>query len=203
MVYKIGLVSTHGTGKSALAALVEGELKRRSLSTRVLREVATGASKIGLSINEATTKPAQLWILHQQFAQEIEHSQNGSNNPNYDVIICDRGPDNYCYLEKHHGEDQYALHMTLGHMELFPYSRLYLIPIVSDEIYVGEGVRSIDKGFQTEMDRVIREFLNKHQIPHTELPIPEDHDTWRDQWVKIVVNQTLKDLEKPEELYMK
>ena len=51
MVYKIGLVSTHGTGKSTLAALIAGLLKSRNIEAKYLEEVATEAKELGLPIN--------------------------------------------------------------------------------------------------------------------------------------------------------
>lgn len=194
MVYKIGLVSTHGTGKTALAAIVEGELKRRNVEVTVLREMATEAKKLGLSINQETTKDSQLWILHRQFAQEIEYSKGGPGNPKYDAIICDRGPDNYCYLERRFGEDKYALSMTLGHLEKYPFSKLYLLPIVDNTEIKYNGVRDIKADFQEDMDQRIRSFLVTNRIDHQELPIPHQEDNYRDIWTQIIVNQTLKDL---------
>lgn len=202
MVYKIGLISTHGTGKTSLKGLVEGELKRRKTETKSIDEMSTKAKERGLPINEATTLEAQLWILHNQFAYELLYSAPRPNGPNYEVLICDRGPDNYCYLERKFGRNEYALNMTLGHIKLWPYSRLYFLPIVDEEI-AGNGVRSEDKIFQKEMDGMIRQFLIKHQINYEELPLPQPEDVFRDTWAKMVVNQTLKDLGKDEKYFIR
>ncbi|MBI4152666.1 ATP-binding protein [Candidatus Woesearchaeota archaeon] len=195
MVYKISLSSTQGTGKTTLATLVAGELKRRNVEARALAEMSTLARERGLPINEQTTREAQLWILHSQFAEELAY-QTRTTPPLYDVIICDRGVDNYCYLQRRFGEDEYALRMTLGHLQHFPYDQIYVLPIVDDALKSGEGIRSTDPEFQREMDTAIRGFFQDHNIPYRALPQPAAEDQFRTEWVKIIVNQTLTDLER-------
>ncbi|MBI2102434.1 ATP-binding protein [Candidatus Woesearchaeota archaeon] len=195
MVYKISLSSTQGTGKTTLATLVAGELKRRGVEARALAEMSTVAREKGLPINEQTTRAAQLWILHAQFAEELAY-QARTAPPKYDVIICDRGVDNYCYLERRFGPDQYALALTLGHVQEFPYDRIYVLPIVNDSLGEGEGIRSTDTAFQREMDRAIRSFFDTQKITYKELPLPSPQDHLREEWVRCIVNQTLTDLGK-------
>ena len=193
MVYKISLSSTQGTGKTTLATLVAGELKRRGVEARALAEMSTLAREKGLPINEQTTRAAQLWILHAQFAEELAY-QARTAPPKYEVIICDRGVDNYCYLERRFGLDQYALALTLGHIQEFPYDQIYVLPIVNDSLGEGEGIRSTDTEFQREMDRAIRGFFDTQGITYQELPLPSPQDHLREEWVRLIVNQTLTDL---------
>ncbi len=201
MVYKIGLISTHGTGKTALAGLLEGELKRRGIQALAIREMSTQARERGLPINEDTSLAAQLWILHRQFAEELVYHHKRHHAPNYQAIICDRGPDNYCYLKRRFGENQYALQLTLGHLRLFPYSRLYLLPIIGEGV-AEDGIRSTEQQFREEMDLLIREFLLQHGIHFIELPAPAEEDLFRNEWSKLIVNQTLQDLHQPLPLFM-
>lgn len=203
MPYKISLVGTHGTGKTALAASVEGELKKRGVETRTIGEVSTKARERGLPINEGTTLEAQLWILHTQFAKELSYSDIENGRSRYEAIICDRGPDNYCYLENAVGENDYALSMVLGHLKVAPYSEIYLLPIVDCNDLTDNGTRSIDLEFQREMDDKIRSFLSEHNIRHHELAIPKADDNFRSCWVRTIVNDTLRALERPGELYLK
>lgn len=199
MTYKIALVSTHGTGKTALAILVAGELKRRGIRVKVVGEVATKAKEIGLLINEGTTKEAQLWILHTQFADELRYSNNNPLRPSYDVLICDRGPDNYCYLEQSVGRNDHALQMTLAHLREFSYSAIYLLPIVDSKVAF-DGIRSVNTDFQKKMDKNVRNFLKEHKIGFIELPKPNIIDNYRNEWVKIIVNNTLIEMGNPREL---
>ncbi len=193
MVYKIGLVGTHGTGKTALAALIEGELKRRGVEAIKLPEISTEARKRGLIINRDTTLATQMWILHQQFANELELSEESTHATDYQVLITDRGPDNYCYLAHNVGESEYALKMTLGHLELFPYDALYLLPRINGEI-ADNGTRDLDKNFQITMDEKIRSFFDKYKIQHKNLPFPKESDKYRQEWVEIIVNDTMEEL---------
>jgi len=199
--YKIGLISTHGTGKTALAGLLEGELKRRGLEAIALPEIAQEARKRGLPINEETRLEAQIWILHRQFAQEIDYAFPRPSGPRYQVLICDRGPDNYCYLACRFGEDSYALNMTLGHLKKFPYHRLYFLPIVENNL-ADNKTRSLDHSFQREIDKLIRNFLQKHRLEFIELPQPKKDDHFRNAWLKLILNQTLTDLNYPSSYFI-
>ena len=160
MVYKIGLVGTHGTGKTSLAALTEGELKRRGIEAIKLPEISTEAKKRGLLINKGTNLITQMWILYQQFANELELFGNSEHGTNYQVIITDRGPDNYCYLEQKVGENPNALNMVLGHIHHFPYDAMYLLPRINGNIQ-DNGTRDLDQEFRETMDEKIRNFFLK------------------------------------------
>jgi hypothetical protein len=200
MVYKISLVGTHGTGKTVLKDIIKSELTKRSIETETIDELASKAKQRGLPIDKETTLETQLWILHSQFANELLLSQ--IKTPKYEVIITDRGIDNYCYLENNVGQNQYALDMTLGHIKLFPSNRIYLLPIIDDNI-VDNALRSTDKQFQKDMDQKVRDFLTNYDIEHTILPIPHQEDNYRQIWVKTIVNQTLQDLNKSSKSYIK
>lgn len=192
MVYKISLVSTHGTGKTTLASGIEHVLKKRGVETRHIPEMATEAIECGLPINIQTTLEAQLWILHQQFAAELKYSGRREMPPHYQVIICDRSIDNYCYLERNVGFNQHALDMVLGHVRQFPYDSMYLLPIIKNSVPLGNGVREIDPSYQVEMDNRIRAFLKRYEIPFIELPLPKKEDDR--EWVQYILNKTLEDL---------
>ena len=167
MVYKIGLASTHGTGKTTLAALVEGELKRRGLIAKYLPEVASQATP-----------------------------------PYYQVIITDRTVlDNYCYYAYHFGQDKRTLAVVLDHVKKFPYSQVYVVPRMNHAIQA-DGLRDVSQEMRVKIDQEIRALLQKQEIPHHILPIPEERDRYRDSWVRLIVNQTLQDLRCPEGDYM-
>jgi thymidylate kinase len=195
MVYKVSLVGTHGTGKTVLMDLVKAELKKRSIEAVTIEELSTQARNLGLPINQETTLASQLWILHSQFAQELYLSEEIKGRVKNEVIICDRGIDNYCYLEHSVGENLHAKRLTLGHMQHFPYNQIYLLPIINQEI-ANNDLRATDKQFQQTMDQKIRQFLNEYDIEHTILPIPDQEDSYRQIWVKTIVNQSLEDLNK-------
>ena len=200
-VYRICLMGTQGTGKSALAGSIAGLLKERDVETIALGEKSQAARKIGLNINENTDPHTQLWLLHQTFADVIDHSVRRPGC-DYDCSVSDRGPDNYAYLKRAHGENFYALGMVIGHLQQFPYHQSYLLPIVDEEVNEN-NTRSADKEFQLTMDKEIRRFLHDLRLTYIELPKPQQDDTFRNEWKKIIINQTLKDLKRPEEYFIK
>ncbi len=193
-------MGTHNIGKTALGGQVTGTLQSRGLESKFIGEYATKARDTGLKINEGTTFEAQYWILFSQFAEELRLNREREGHPNYDVLVCDRGPDNYCYLAENLKEDPLALSIVLGIMEKAPYSRLYLLPIVNSEISKGTGTRSENINFRTSMDQAVRSFLNKHDIPYIDLPAPIRGDSFREEWTRIIVNQTLEDFGMPKRL---
>jgi len=197
----MALMGTHFTGKTRLAVAVESELRKRGIETKSIKEVSTDAKERGLPINEGTTKEAQLWILHTQIAEELRYARRRPNGPNYQALVCDRGVDNYCYLEHNVGRDEDALQMILNHARNFPYDRLYLLPITESGIRGGAGTRSVNPGFQKDMDNKIRSFLAEQSFDYIELPITQDKNP-RDEWVRLVVNQTIQDLRLPNHLLM-
>lgn len=199
-MYKIGFVGSNSVGKTALAILTAGELKRRGVEVERIEEAATDARKQGLPINEETTLESQLWILHSWCANRILYSVSRLGIPSPDVLIEDRGPENYCYLENKLGENKPALAMVLEHLNLFPYNKLYRLPIV-EKATIDNGVRSGSQTFRNIMDEKIIQFLDKHHIPYTNLPLPEDHDPLRDIWPRIVVNETLQALGRSEKYH--
>lgn len=191
MVYKIIFAGSNNTGKTNLATSVEMEIGRRSdLNIQSIREAAKNSKETGLPINEETTLASQLWILHSWCRDDILYSTDRPGRPKYDLLILDRGPENYCYLENKFGENPYALNIVLGHLQLYPYDKLYLLPII-DENIVDNGVRSTNPTFRQVMEGKITSFFEQYKLPYTPLPVPEDHDHFRDIWTKIVVNDTL------------
>ena len=102
--------------RAALGALISGELKRRGLEAKFIGEIATQDREKGFPINENTTIEAQLLILDTQFAEELALGSERNDLPNYEVLVCDRRPKNYCYLEHSLGKNTHALSMTLNHL---------------------------------------------------------------------------------------
>ena len=189
MIYKLGLISTHGTGKTTMAHLVAGELKKKGFRVRVISEVATAAKETGKAINQNTKLLDQAWILLTQARYELEAEMAG-----YDIIICDRTVhDNYCYLENACGKNEHYKTFVINHAKEHPYKILYRIPITSKPEQ--DGLRSISVEFQILIDNKLTEYLDKEKIDYTQLTVPDDEDIERNLWVKTIVEKTLKDLD--------
>jgi thymidylate kinase len=194
--YKIGFVGSHGTGKTSLVHNVISALRERNIEAGHISEIGTKAREMGIPINETTNLAAQMYILHEQCRQELRYQNWRPNGPNYQVMICDRTVwDNLCYLERAVGSNENVRTMVTEHARLFPYRQLYYLPITSSNISEGSNTRSTDRGFQREMDERIKRFLAEMEIPYIALPVPVPEDAFRRQWVTVVVNQTLLDLE--------
>ena len=179
--YKIGLLSTHGTGKTTLAYEIAAELKKKNYSVRVIGEIATIARERAIPIDQITTLEAQAWILHRQCSTELE-----AVIANWEVTICDRTVlDNYCYLENKVGANQYYREIALRHHDVHPYQRLFYLPVVGK---FSSKKRDPDQEFQIAIDQRIVKFLTEQNINYITLP-PE-----RRKWKSLVVQYALKDL---------
>ena len=186
--YKIGLLSTHGTGKTALAHALVGAFKKRGYKTKVISEVATSLSEKGVPINENTTLPAQLSILMEQIFEEL-----WGTIKEYDIIITDRSVfDNFVYLQRKFGNDEGILQFIQWYSEKFPYSQLYKLPLMG--ALQKDGIRSMNEDFQKGVYQHLTDFLNHHKIKHIELPTPKTE--FREEWIDIIVKNTIDDLGK-------
>ncbi len=184
--YKIGLLSTHGTGKTTLAYEIAAELKKKNYSVRVIGEIATIARERAIPIDQITTLEAQAWILHRQCSTELE-----AVIANWEVTICDRTVlDNYCYLENKVGPNEYYRGLALSHAQAHSYQRLFYLPIVGK---FSSKKRDPDREFQIAIDQRIVTFLADYSIDYITLP------SKRRKWKSLVVQQTLKDLNRLEE----
>ncbi|MDO8656327.1 MAG: AAA family ATPase [Nanoarchaeota archaeon] len=182
MVYKIGLLGTHGTGKTTLAHGVAAEIKKNDYTVRVISEIATIARERGFPIDRETTLAAQGWILLNQCAAELEAEIHG-----YKIAICDRTVfDNDKYLRRAVGNEHHYGQLAKGHAQTHPYQALYYLPLTFD---LRPEKRDSSPEFQREMDTLISEYVT-FNLPQC-IKLPNDKP---DQWVNIVLQKTLKDL---------
>jgi nicotinamide riboside kinase len=150
---KVALIGTHATGKTTLAYDIASSLKKRNFNVDFLGEVSRDCP---FPINEDTTKSAQKWILLTQYVREIEKEGK------CDYLICDRSLlDNYAYYIRKFGESKELEPLILEHMGSYDY--LFKVPI-NEKYLVSDGVRSIDKEFQEEIDCLIDKLLQRFDI---------------------------------------
>jgi hypothetical protein len=192
--YKIGLISTHGTGKTALVYALTGELKKRGYNVDVISEVSTKISKQGYPINQNTNLPAQLSILLHQMIEELSPI---AKRQLCDIIITDRTvtTDNLVYLDRACGPNPFVKKIAkfmMDYAKLYPYSRIYLLPLVGE--LEKNGVRDLDKEFQRDIYFKLVKLLKDKKIKHIELPIPQKEDFARKEWQDIIIKNTIKDL---------
>jgi len=187
--FKIGLISTHGTGKTTLAYEVASQLKKRGFIVKVISEVAGEASEEGIPINEGTNLPAQMHVLLRHMTEELKATARG-----YEVIISDRSVfDNWVYLERKCGYQQFAIDFIRDYAKQFPYNALYKLPLVGE--LQEDGIRDAkNKDFQQDIYARLTHFLKDSGVEHTELPMPNTE--FRGEWTEIIVNDTLKKMKK-------
>jgi len=189
MVYKVGLLSTHGTGKTTLAYDITAELKKHDLTVRVLGEVATIARERSIPIDKRTTLEAQAWILMRQCAAEME-----AQVYDYDVAICDRTVfDNYCYMKNAVGENEHYLNFVLGHHQVHPYGHLFYLPITEE---LNPKKRDPDPEFQQKIKILITDFMKKRLSEEKYTFLPPN----RQEWLNIIVKKTVEDINQFEKL---
>ena len=79
---KIGIMGTHGTGKTTLAFELALKYKKENPSMNV-KMMAEVARKCPYPINEASTQRSQRWIWAAQMVAELDGMRN-------DILVCDR-----------------------------------------------------------------------------------------------------------------
>ena len=167
---KIGIMGTHGTGKSGLALKMAAQLKADHPGEQVgiVSEVARDCPH---PVNRDTTEIAQRWIWHMQFIREIEAQGK------HEIVVCDRTVlDSLAYsqvaglnrwvnanlwdavqwMETYDviwflrpGDEGPALWRDTGGFRTRPYD---------------DGFRDTNPGFQKEVDRVLAVWVRTWQI---------------------------------------
>lgn len=179
MPHKIAFIGTHGICKTTYAFMLAAHLKRMNKHTSIVQEVARNCP---LTINEQTSKMAQIWILNEQMKQEIEHSNKS------DYIVCDRSTlDNYAYY-------LYSLQGNLALEKFFveqwatSYAAfVYIVP--NPELAIeDDGCRSQDREFQIGIDDTVQRLLKKYNIEYHKFRNTYDKDVQEEQ-IELLIKQ--------------
>jgi nicotinamide riboside kinase len=152
---KIALIGTHGVTKSTIVYNLAGLLKRNAINCEVLKEVA---SDCPMPINEYTTVKAQEWIIFNSYIKEIEEACK--KNPT--VLVCDRSIlDGYIYYVNQFGPN--TLLETFIREKIKTYDQLWRVPISFSKLE-NDGIRSINKDFQLEIDELFNYYIDYFNI---------------------------------------
>jgi len=171
---KIGLMGSHGVGKTSLCLQLTAELKSRGVDVEMVREIARACP---LPINQETSVQAQEWILHTQIAEELVASQQ------HDVVVCDRSLlDHYCYLVQIAGSQR--VWETLLDTWLPTYGLLVHVPVISPPRF--DGVRVIDPRFQEEIDLMLDGMITARGLRPLRL---SEH--LKETWIETIVTRLL------------
>lgn len=159
---KIGILGSHGTGKTTLAYNLAAKHKNENPGLKVgfLSEVVRMCP---FSINHDSTIASQLWIYHKQLIEEIELTERS------DILICDRTIlDNLAYSRNMAKTRDVQFEKIIDACFdqalkwMSTYDTIYFLrpssPIVAD------GVRIDDVVFQKEIDNILARWVVEHKI---------------------------------------
>jgi nicotinamide riboside kinase len=147
---KIAIIGSHGCGKTALAFSLCTELQKQGRRVELVVEMARRSP---FPINEATSEEGQLWILHRHIVAELEASVRA------EVVVCDRSVlDNYAYFRHKFGRRPHL--DALVKEWVGTYTLLVKVPIVTEWL-VEDGVRSVDRQFQAEIDALVESMVQE------------------------------------------
>lgn len=144
---KIGILGTHGVGKTTLATKFFSYCTERSKNVRIIHEVVRDCP-FGLHDNQSVDTVS--WITTKQIGLELDAKAKGA-----DIIICDRtsiDPMMYLYAKVGVNIDAYAQSLSeMAHSWLGTYDTLIFVRPTNREI-VPDGFRDVNKSFQNAVD---------------------------------------------------
>src|SRR5215210_6845411 len=164
---KIALTGAHGVGKSTLAMSLQQQLKAKNISVIVTPEVPRMIcdlvdDKEFFRRSNNTLLKQSLIMVGQLVIEE--------QNKGYDIQICDRTLfDHWAYslsmfedeLNKNNLCEVFEKFIT---DHCFTYDKIFYIP---NEIKpIDDGTRESDLAFQANIDLIITQLLNKHNIAY-------------------------------------
>lgn len=162
---KIGILGTHGVGKTTFLYRLATELKLLGYNVQTVAEVASTSP---LPINETADPDSQLWILLTQAKRELETSYRT------DFLICDRTvADTLAYYERAllGGQPSSIYPATVirfGSHWTRTYDHLIYVKRDPNLGLVDDGIRSLNLDFQLDIESRIDDFLECYLEIHPE-----------------------------------
>lgn len=156
---KIGIMGTHGIGKTTFAAQMFAHASRTGRKAKLLHEVARSCP---LPINDKFTVKAATWIISRHITLGLDAEAQG-----YDYIICDRSSfDPIAYAINIAPQDivEKKIYRTsplyrFAERDLQSYDILIYIRPSGSKI-ISDGIRAIDPDFQKKIDKILITELN-------------------------------------------
>lgn len=154
---KIGIIGTHGTGKTTLAFELAWRYKREdpSLNVNMMAEVVR---RCPYPINEESTQRSQRWVWAAQMVAELEGMRN-------DVLICDRTIlDNLAYSKRLGFNHIVYDFMDISVSWMQTYHKIYWLRPGNRFKCADDNVRSVDVGFQKDIDNILAGWIARFKI---------------------------------------
>lgn len=161
---KIGIIGTHGIGKTTLSYSLASLIKLDGQNVKVINEVVRCCP---FPLNDGFTIEGGVWTICEQVRQELECIAEGVA-----VTICDRSAlDPIFYLKARGIEkslyadlERFAINWLLSYDRLIWVKPSYSMPLFDD------GVRSVTPDFQRIVHDLIDHFFEEHNnIEYTEI----------------------------------
>jgi len=181
---KIGIVGTHGIGKTTLAYSLASLIKREGHNAKVVNEVVR---RCPFPLNDGFTINGAVWTICEQVRKELEAVSEGSS-----IIVCDRSAlDPIFYLKALNFERElYAELEAFAINWLSSYSHLLWLLPIQDMPLFSDGVRSVSPDFQIAVHQMFSLFFEEHkEISY--VPISSE-DVFGNNLEKIVESLCLK-----------
>lgn len=163
MTTKISLSGTHGTGKTSATYQLARDIKygypQKRLDNLInfksnnnVGMICEVARECPYQINEATSIKAQSWIFSAQLKKELDLE------PKYETLIIDR-PVFDCVAYTMRLDYKTGLSMLELAKRMASYDLILFLPLNGDYIE-DDGFRSVDKGFQVEINNILLDIYN-------------------------------------------
>lgn len=152
---KIGILGTHGTGKTTLGHTIMSYLKENHFIVGWVGEIVRD---IPASVADLSAFLSQYWVLNSQINKEIERQSNNK------VVVTDRTViDNYAYAMRAAKKDSISkrdlkvleniCRSWVHTYDFLFYTQRTKAPIEDDNF------RSTDRQFQIEIDEIIKKII--------------------------------------------
>ncbi|MBW1702817.1 MAG: AAA family ATPase [Deltaproteobacteria bacterium] len=157
--HHIGLIGTHGTGKTTYANHIYRKLTGL-FPDNTIALVSGIARQCPLPVNRQTSEAAQLWIFHHHIQREIE----AKDEAEAEYIICDRTVlDNLAYAEAAGLSDVVDACFPMALWWLEKYTELVWFSPVPGRL-TEDGFRDTNPVFQLEIHNILADWIQSFDI---------------------------------------
>ncbi len=157
---KIGIMGTHGIGKTYMAINLAGFIKSMD-STRKIGILPKQTRSCPFPVNENMSEASQAWLFHTQIKAELEVM------PIYDTLICDHTVMDFLAYAMWAELDDFAhRYMSLAMDWFKTYDQvIWLRPRVDDDFPENDGFRSESRLFQVGIDLKLDAMVIDYRLP--------------------------------------